>query len=49
MMGWKTLRKEMIDDDLKEDLLQKLLLANFQDNLDSLIQTIDKDEDEDKD
>jgi len=49
MTGWKTLWEEMIDDDPEEDLLQKVLLANFQDNLDSLIQTINKDEDEDED
>ena len=49
MMGWKTLQEEMIDDDPEEDLLQKVLLANFQDNLDSLIQTINKDKDKDKD
>ena len=49
MMGWKTLQEEMINNDLKENLLQKVLLANFQDNLDSLIQTIDKDKDKDKD
>jgi hypothetical protein len=49
MTGWKTLREEMIDDDPEEDILQKVLLGNFQDNLDSVIQAIDKDEDEDED
>jgi hypothetical protein len=46
MTGWKTLREEMIDDDPEEDLLHKVLLANFQDNLDSVIQAIDKHEDD---
>ena len=44
--GWKTSQDDMIDDNTEEDLLQKVLLANFQDSMDSVIQAINKDEDE---
>jgi hypothetical protein len=43
--GWTTSEKQMAEDDPDEDLLQNLLRANFQDNFDSIIQTINKHED----
>jgi hypothetical protein len=43
--GWGTSERQMVDDDLEEDLLQKLLQLNFDDHLDTLMQTIDEHED----
>lgn len=40
MAGWKTLEKQIVNDDLKEDLLHRILQVNFQDSLDSIIQNI---------
>ena len=40
MAGWETLEKQMVNDDLKEDLLHQILQVNFQDSLNSIIQNI---------
>lgn len=45
MSGWKTLEKQMVEDDPEEDLLQLLLQVNFEDNLDSIIQSVNDYED----
>jgi hypothetical protein len=43
--GWGTSEKQMTEDDPEEDLLAKFLRVNFHDSLDSLMETINEDED----
>ena len=43
--NWMTSEKQMLEDDLDEDLLAKLLQGNFQDSLDQVIQAVNDDED----
>ena len=40
--GWKTSEKEMKDDDAEEDLLQRLLHTNFQDEFDFIMRSADE-------
>lgn len=47
MVGWETSEDQMVDDIPEEDLLQKLLQNDFQDNFDKVIQSVNKYETED--
>jgi hypothetical protein len=43
--GWITSKKQMMEDNLDEDLLCKLLEGDYQDTLDHAIQSINNNED----
>lgn len=40
MEGWETSENQMVEDSPDEDLLQKLLQNDFQDNFDTIIQSV---------
>jgi hypothetical protein len=43
--GWKTSERDMLDDDVEEDLLQRVLQTGFHDQLDSVVKIINAYED----